>query len=90
MKNETATENNQPLASEIIAEISSNLNNINDLLEKGIFAITELIDIVSDELCTEDDIRLFAFNQEKINMYAHIAFDYLLQAKNSIDVKEQK
>lgn len=80
--------NGTTLATEIVAEqerklqtIVLSMNNINDLLGKGMFAITELIDITSDEVDAEENIPLL--NKGKISTYAHVAYDYLLQAQKA-------
>lgn len=73
---------NKLLASEVIAEqecriqeITGELSTVaNDLLEKGKFAIGELIKLADKKV---DGACLFAYSQEQISMYAHIASDYL-------------
>ncbi len=85
----------QTLASEIIAEHEEHLNRIifeldstiDDLLEKGKFA---LIDERPENV---NDACSFASNQEKMNMFAHVAFDYLDRVQSGIGeivIKERR
>ena len=91
----------QTLASEIIAEHEEHLNRIifeldstiDELLEKGKFALTELMDLIDERPENVNDACSFASNQEKMNMFAHVAFDYLDRVQSGIGeivIKERR
>lgn len=92
---------NRTMASEIIASQEEKLriiiseldSTIDDLLWKGKFVLTELMDLTEKGSDNEKEACEFAYNQERMDMLAHIAFDYVHQAQcvlNEIVVRESK
>ena len=88
MENEGKT-----ISSEIISEQENRLkviiseldSTIDDLLEKGKFALCELMDLVDEKPEDINDTCAFASNQRRMNMLANIAFDYLYRAQNELE-----
>lgn len=88
MENEGKT-----IASEIILEQENRLkviiseldSTIDDLLEKGKFALCELMDLVDEKPEDINDTCAFTSNQRRMNMLANIAFDYLYRAQNELE-----
>lgn len=88
MENEGKT-----ISSEIISEQENRLkviiseldSTIDDLLEKGKFALCELMDLVDEKPEDINDTCAFASNQRRMNMLANIAFDYLYRAQGGLE-----
>lgn len=92
---------NKTIASEIIAGQANRLKDIlfeldctvDDLLEKGKFALAESMELFDEAPDTTEKACAFAYNQKRINMLICIAFDYLAQAQstlNTIVIRERR
>lgn len=57
---------------------------IGDFLEKGLFSITQLMELTSGEPEDEKEVHLFAHEQSRMNMFANMAFDYIYKAQNEL------
>lgn len=66
----------------VIYELDS---TINDFLEKGLFSITQLMELTSGEPEDEKEVYLFAHEQSRMNMFANMAFDYIYRAQNELN-----
>lgn len=65
----------------VIYELDS---TIDDFLEKGKFLIRQLMEITDRELNGEREVYFFANEQNRMNMLANMAFDYIYQAQNEL------
>lgn len=92
---------NQTLASELVMEQEEQRkrivfeldSTIDDLLEKGKFVLTELMDLVDEKPEDINDTCTFISKQRRMNMLVNIAFDYLHQAQVGIEeivIRERK
>lgn len=66
----------------VIYELDS---TINDFLEKGLFSITQLMELTSGEPEDEKEVHLFAHEQSRMNMFANIAYDFVYQAQHELN-----
>ena len=83
----------QTLASEIITDqenrvdrIISSLDSIDILMDKGKFALSELMELTSSVRPDNmQEARSFAaVNKQRMDMFIYIAFDYLRQAQREL------
>ena len=83
---------NQTLASEIITDqekrldrIIMSLDSIDILMDKGKFALSELMELTSIRPDNMQEVHSFAAaNQQRMDMFIYIAFDYLHQAQHKL------
>ena len=88
MENESKT-----ISSEIISEQENRLkviiseldSTINDFLEKGKFALIELMELIDEKPSNINAACMFAGKQERVNMFVNIAFDYLHRAQGGLE-----
>lgn len=84
-------EENKTLASEIVKEqqeviksILTELESIENDLEKAEFIVSEIGDLTARIPKTQEETLLFARDMTRINILAHIALDYLGKAGNKV------
>lgn len=96
MDNESRTMANEIIADqeETIRTIISELDSvIDDFLEKGKFALTELMELTEKSPNNEKGACEFAYNQKRMDMLVNIAFDYVYRAQcglNEIVIRERR
>lgn len=84
---------NKTMASEIIAEQKNRLkvvineleSTIDDFLEKVQFVLAQLIELTEENPKNVEEACEFANYQNEMNMFAHIAHDYVCRAQYGIE-----